>query len=174
VAKVAQPSKTPITLSEAFEIVVKALASPDLATLRLIEWLLAGLEWTAAAMKPADYPPGNFFRGLVSAFAIKNNTVVKRELDDLDPLRGHRRIYAFGVRVAREDIEARLSGPIRSTRAPSIRARRKAWLREMPSRYPQRSGEKNRDYAKRLAKLMKADLGEAALEWESIERRLYD
>jgi hypothetical protein len=76
-------------------------------------------------------------------------------------------VTVYGIRLARQDIEARLP-----TRAPQPSP--KAWFMDAKRQNPRRSGEDVTAYAERLEPLMQKALGEKAWPRNTIRRRLYD
>jgi hypothetical protein len=82
-------------------------------------------------------------------------------------------VTVYGIRLALQDIEARLlAGGLVAAAAPQPSP--KAWLMDAKRQNPRRLGEDVTAYAERLEPLMQKALGEKAWPWNTIRRRLYD
>jgi hypothetical protein len=82
-------------------------------------------------------------------------------------------VTVYGIRLALQDIEARLSARgLVAAAAPQPSP--KEWFMDAKRRNPRRSGEGVTAYAERLEPLMQKALGEKAWPWSTIRRRLYD
>jgi len=82
-------------------------------------------------------------------------------------------VTVYGIRLALQDIEARLSARgLVAAAAPQPSP--KAWFMDAKRQNPRRSGEDVTAYAERLEALMQKALGEKAWPRNTIRRRLYD
>jgi hypothetical protein len=164
-----------VSLKDARERVAEAYSSAKYAQRWLLDELATGhVRWEAAAQHPRDECLAEFWRNpaLVEVDWADSSATAKIVYrgDDV----GLVAVTAYSIRLAWEDIEARLSGRPTLTVDASVPARKKEWLTNAKQRYPRRSGEKTAPYAERLEPLMRKDLGEGAWPADTIRRRLYD
>ena len=178
-AKAASKHTPPIdgmALKDVRELVAKVYLSIEHVQRLIVGELAAGrVRWQWEAVYPSDESLGEFWQHLVTVNWMDSSATKKvvAGLVDVTMSGGLDGVTVYGIRLALQDIEARL--PARGLVAPAApQPSPKEWFMDAKRQNPRRSGENVTAYAERLEPLMQKALGEKAWPRNTIRRRLYD
>ena len=171
-AKAASKHTPPIdwmSLKDVHEHVAKVYLSTEYVQRWIVGELAAGrVRWQWEAVYPSDESLGEFWQHLVTVNWMDSSATRKVVAGLFDV-----GVTVYGIRLALQDIEARLSARgLVAAAAPQPSP--KAWFMDAKRQNPRRSGEDVTAYAERLEPLMQKALGEKAWPRNTIRRRLYD
>ena len=181
-AKAASKHTPPIdwmSLKDVHEHVAKVYLSIEHVQRLIVGELAAGrVRWQWEAVYPSDESLDEFwqYRHLITVNWMDSSATKKvvAGLVDVTVSRGlDEGVTVYGIRLALQDIEARL--PARGlVAAAAPQPSPKEWFMDAKRQNPRRSGENVTAYAERLEPLMQKALGEKAWPRNTIRRRLYD
>lgn len=180
-AKAASKHTPPIdwmSLKDVREHVAKVYLSIEHVQRWIVGELAAGrVRWQWEAVYPSDESLDEFWQypHLITVNWMDSSATKKvvAGLVDVTVSRGLDGVTVYGIRLALQDIEARLlARGLVAAAAPQPSP--KEWFMDAKRQNPRRSGEDATAYAERLEPLMQKALGEKAWPWNTIRRRLYD
>jgi hypothetical protein len=180
-AKAASRHTPPIdwmSLKDVHEHVAKVYLSTEYVQRWIVGELAAGrVRWQWETVYPSDVSLDEFwqFPHLITVNWMDSSATKKvvAGLVDVTMSGGLDGVTVYGIRLALQDIEARL--PARGLVAPAApQPSPKEWFMDAKRQNPRRSDEGVTAYAKRLEPLMQKALGEKAWLWPTIRRRLHD
>jgi hypothetical protein len=177
----AAPKPTPqtdwVSLKDARERVAKVYLSIEHVQRWIVGELAAGrVRWQWEAVYPSDESLDEFWQypHLITVNWMDSSATKKVVAGLVDvTVSGLDGVTVYGIRLALQDIEARL--PARGlVAAAAPQPSPKEWFMDAKRQNPRRSGEDVTAYAERLELLMQEALGEKAWPRNTIRRRLYD
>ena len=179
-AKAASKHTPPIdwmSLKDVHEHVAKVYLSTEYVERWIVGELAAGrVRWQWDAVYPSDESLDEFWQypQLITVNWMDSSATKKVVAGLVDvTVSGLDGVTVYGIRLALQDIEARL--PARGLVAPAApQPSPKVWFMDAKRQNPRRSGEDVTAYAERLEPLMQKALGEKAWSRNTIRRRLYD
>ena len=174
-AKAASKHTPPIdwmSLKDVREHVAKVYLSIEHVQRLIVGELAAGrVRWQWEAVYPSDESLDEFWQypHLTITVNWMDSSATRKVVAGLFDVG----VTVYGIRLALQDIEARLSARgLVAAAAPQPSP--KAWFMDAKRQNPRRSGENVTAYAERLEALMQKALGEKAWPRNTIRRRLYD
>ena len=174
-AKAASKHTPPIdwmSLKDVHEHVAKVYLSTEYVQRWIVGELAAGrVRWQWEAVYPSDESLDEFWQypHLTITVNWMDSSATRKVVAGLFDVG----VTVYGIRLALQDIEARLSARgLVAAAAPQPSP--KAWFMDAKRQNPRRSGEDVTAYAERLEALMQKALGEKAWPRNTIRRRLYD
>lgn len=174
-AKAASKHTPPIdwmSLKDVREHVAKVYLSIEHVQRWIVGELAAGrVRWQWEAVYPSDESLDEFWQypHLTITVNWMDSSATRKVVAGLFDVG----VTVYGIRLALQDIEARLSARgLVAAAAPQPSP--KAWFMDAKRQNPRRSGENVTAYAERLEPLMQKALGEKAWLWPTIRRRLHD
>jgi len=174
-AKAASKHTPPIdwmSLKDVREHVAKVYLSIEHVQRWIVGELAAGrVRWQWEAVYPSDESLDEFWQypHLTITVNWMDSSATRKVVAGLFDVG----VTVYGIRLALQDIEARLSARgLVAAAAPQPSP--KAWFMDAKRQNPRRSGENVTAYAERLEPLMQKALGEKAWPRNTIRRRLYD
>jgi hypothetical protein len=174
-AKAASKHTPPIdwmSLKDVREHVAKVYLSIEHVQRLIVGELAAGrVRWQWEAVYPSDESLDEFWQypHLTITVNWMDSSATRKVVAGLFDVG----VTVYGIRLALQDIEARLSARgLVAAAAPQPSP--KAWFMDAKRQNPRRSGEDVTAYAERLEALMQKALGEKAWPRNTIRRRLYD
>jgi len=160
-----------MSLKDVHEHVAKVYLSTEYVQRWIVGELAAGrVRWQWETVYPSDVSLDEFwqFPHLITVNWMDSSATRKVVAGLFDV-----GVTVYGIRLALQDIEARLSARgLVAAAAPQPSP--KAWFMDAKRQNPRRSGEDVTAYAERLEALMQKALGEKAWPRNTIRRRLYD
>ena len=174
-AKAASKHTPPIdwmSLKDVREHVAKVYLSIEHVQRWIVGELAAGrVRWQWEAVYPSDESLDEFWQypHLTITVNWMDSSATRKVVAGLFDVG----VTVYGIRLALQDIEARLSAR-RLVAAAAPQPSPKEWFMDAKRQNPRRSGENVTAYAERLEPLMQKALGEKAWPRNTIRRRLYD